>query len=107
MINLIINAMHALQAKGDTLRIQTRPARQPGVCISVRDNGPGIPQRNMRQVFEPFYTTKDGKKGSGLGLYIVSSIVAQNGGEIDLKSEPGKFTEFVVFLPENKTGTET
>lgn len=70
------------------------------VCITYRDNGSGISSDNLSHVFEPFYTTKHGKGGSGLGLHIVYSLVTKTlDGEIKCESEPDVYTQFKVTFP--------
>jgi two-component system nitrogen regulation sensor histidine kinase GlnL len=66
------------------------------IFVSVRDNGPGIPEDIRRHLFEPFISTK--ASGSGLGLALVAKIVADHGGLIDVDSRPGR-TEFRINLP--------
>ena len=68
--------------------------------VTIRDNGPGIPKAVVDKVFQPFFTTKPTGSGTGLGLSIVYDIVTkQHGGSIQVKSEPGEFTEFTLILP--------
>jgi len=62
------------------------------VNILISDNGPGIPAKQLKQIFEPFYTTK--QEGTGLGLYITKQLVERNGGKISVKSKPGEGTCF-------------
>jgi signal transduction histidine kinase len=64
--------------------------------VEVEDNGPGLPQQDQSQIFEPFYTTKPG--GTGLGLAIVHRIVNDHGGTVGFESVPGR-TRFAVTLP--------
>jgi PAS domain S-box-containing protein len=67
--------------------------------ISVKDNGVGIDPVTVKQIFEPFFSTKDKSMGTGLGLTIVYNVVQQSGGFIDIDSEPGKGTEFKIYMP--------
>jgi len=75
--------------------------RQPGdyLEILVRDNGCGITAEDQLQVFEPFYTTKEVGKGSGLGLSMVHGFIAQSQGHIKITSEPGRGTSIYLYLP--------
>lgn len=101
--NLLDNAIDAAPQKG-RIRIRTWAESVAGagapsyICISVTDNGSGIPPVCQKQIFDPFYTTKQVGVGTGLGLGIVYRIVEQYGGRILFSSEPGD-TEFVVRLP--------
>ncbi len=95
LVNLIKNAMQAMTKNG-TLTLQTGEGSD-GVWVRVADNGGGIPQEQLNQIFEPFYTTK--KKGTGLGLMIVQRIVRTHGGRIELESRPGRGTSFRIWLP--------
>jgi signal transduction histidine kinase len=95
--NLLDNAIDASPQKG-TITVTTSVAGD-NVCISIADEGGGIPEENRKLIFEPFFTTKPTGQGTGLGLDIVRHIVLDKfGGEINLDSEPGK-TEFTVKLP--------
>ena len=69
----------------------------PYVCISVRDNGIGIPADKLGEIFFPYFTTK--KTGSGLGLAVCYSVVNRHGGHIGVRSAPGEGSEFTVYLP--------
>ncbi|MEO0559520.1 MAG: ATP-binding protein [Bacteroidota bacterium] len=94
--NLLDNAIDAID-EGGRVRLSTR---QEGalVCVTIEDNGPGIPEDIAERIFEPFYTTKAPGSGTGLGLDIAQRIVSQHEGTIRLKSEPG-CTAFEVCLP--------
>ena len=70
------------------------------VEIRIRDNGTGIPQDVKEKMFNPFFTTKPAGEGTGLGLSMSHDIVVkQHGGKIDVDTEPGAFTEFIITLP--------
>lgn len=98
--NLIDNAADAM-GEGGTLTIKTFQ-ENGNIKINIMDNGSGIAESAKNQIFDPFYTTKDVGKGTGLGLDIVRNIIAQHQGSINLESEPGK-TVFQICLPiENK-----
>jgi signal transduction histidine kinase len=98
--NLIDNATDALEnTENPTLTLKTRQDRE-FVCVSVIDNGAGIPEEIKNKIFDPFFTTKQIGQGTGLGLDVVSRIVKQHKGTISVTSEPGK-TEFIVCFPIN------
>ncbi|MFA6029688.1 MAG: PAS domain S-box protein [Elusimicrobiota bacterium] len=112
IMNLVVNARDAMP-KGGTVTVGTEvlegdevffaahPAllRVPQVCLKIRDTGCGIPAECLGRIFEPFYTTKEVGKGTGLGLPTVLGIVQQSGGEIELESVPGTGTTFRIYLP--------
>ncbi|WP_293866201.1 ATP-binding protein [uncultured Alsobacter sp.] len=106
LLNLIGNAFQATEKRAAEMpghvpqvTVSTR-ARDKRVRIKVRDNGGGIPQDIRGRIFEPFFTTKPAGQGTGLGLSISHDIVVkQHGGKIEVFSEPGQFTEFVVTIP--------
>ena len=100
LINLANNALDAMP-KGGVLTIGTAlSGNRPGyVRIRVQDNGHGIPKEIQAKVMEPFFTTKEAGKGTGLGLALVYEIVKNHNGSIELESEEGKGTRFTIFLP--------
>ena len=69
------------------------------VFISVKDNGPGIPQKLLDKIFQPFFTTKAPGQGTGLGLSLSYDIIKAHGGEIKVNTEEGEFAEFIIELP--------
>jgi signal transduction histidine kinase len=104
LLNLLINARSAVQAKAGLKRIDVRVCSQGHrVSIEIEDTGIGIPPQNMQRIFEPFFTTKnDGDKdsqGTGLGLAICKDIIKTLGGEISVRSAEGKGTTFTVIVP--------
>jgi signal transduction histidine kinase len=107
-LNLLVNAADALQDKGERgeIRIATWTEGSTAV-ISIADNGCGIPADLQRMIFEPFFTTKEVGKGTGQGLALARAVVTdKHGGTIDVSSEPGKGTEFVLRLPVDGKGRE-
>ena len=105
LANLLVNAVDAM-ADGGSLQVRVVAGRQwsdgrEGVRITVADNGSGIPQENLRRIFEPFYTTKK-DTGTGLGLWVSHGIVQKHGGSIRVRSRaegPSTGTVFSVFMP--------
>jgi len=100
LTNLIVNALDAT-ASVEKPRIHVGTRTLPGLCVvEVSDNGTGISPEHLSKVFEPFFTTKPVGKGTGLGLSICSRLIREQGGSIDVRSEPGKGTTFTVSLPD-------
>jgi len=106
LINLLINAVHAIEeAKKNNVREQsseiTLSVTENGnqVEIIISDTGTGIPEENLRHIFKPFFTTKDIGSGTGLGLATSMSIVNSWGGEISVSSQVRKGSTFRIFLP--------
>jgi len=94
-INLILNAMDAMP-EGGILNITTRPLKD-GIEIIFQDQGKGIPREKQENIFEPFFSTKDG--GTGLGLTVSYNIITAHGGSLELLSERGPGACFRIFLP--------
>lgn len=105
LLNLIINAVHAMEA-GGTLTISAERSEPGWVELKVRDTGSGIEQENLSQLFSPFFTTKHTGEGTGLGLYITHMIIERNGGRINVESEVGVGSTFSVVLPESEVNTD-
>jgi CheY-like chemotaxis protein len=101
LMNLCLNARDAMPMGGRleiTGRRGTRGAWE-SVVVEVSDSGAGIDERALPRLFEPFYTTKDGARGTGLGLAMVYGTVRGHGGDIDVTSRPGRGTTFAIWLP--------
>jgi len=101
IINLCSNAIDAVP-NGGRVTVQTKTISKNGasfVEIQVQDNGRGIPEAIRKNIFDPFFTTKEVGKGTGLGLSLVYEIVKKHNGIIEVESEMGKGTTFVVTLP--------
>jgi two-component system cell cycle sensor histidine kinase/response regulator CckA len=114
IMNMAVNAKDAMPKGGKlTLRSGNRSVSEAEllshpeiaagdfICLSVEDQGEGIPPEVQAKIFEPFFTTKDPGKGTGLGLATSFGIVNQLGGWIDFISVPGEGTRFDIFLPRN------
>jgi len=97
VLNLVVNAIHAVGARG-VVRVTTE-LRGRQALMRVEDDGPGIDPDVRARLFEPFFTTKPVGQGTGLGLYVSYEIVRAHGGEIRVDSEPGRGTRFEVRLP--------
>ncbi len=98
LINLMKNSMHTMSTGGE-LTIKTGEGGG-GVWVSLTDTGGGIPQEQIKRIFEPYYTTKE--KGTGLGLMIVQRIVRDHDGRLELVSHGGKGTTFRIWLPQEE-----
>jgi signal transduction histidine kinase len=81
------------------LNVENFQNHAPLVRLSVRDNGPGIPPEILPRIFQPYFTTKDARQGTGLGLNIVQRLVKENGGALHVRTQPGEGTVFTVYLP--------
>ncbi|MBN1559035.1 HAMP domain-containing protein [candidate division KSB1 bacterium] len=109
LINLVMNAIQAMPA-GGVVQIHAQiedggegASKEKQLTITVSDNGEGISPEHKEHIFEPFFTTKDIGIGTGLGLSIVHGIIEEHGGHIDVKSERGKGTTFIISLPVDST----
>jgi two-component system NtrC family sensor kinase len=101
ILNILINALDATEP-GGKINVETQNSNMQdskGIDILISDTGSGIPQEDLHKLFDPFYTTKDPGKGTGLGLAVSLGIVQRHGGTITVKSELGKGTSFRVWLP--------
>ncbi|OZG71145.1 hypothetical protein BTA51_22480 [Hahella sp. CCB-MM4] len=97
ILNLLVNAGHAIEQQGQIVIRTIVEGDQ--VCLSVEDNGQGIPKENLEKLFDPFFTTKPVGRGTGLGLALSYGIVNKHQGRIEVDSTPGKGTTFKVYLP--------
>jgi signal transduction histidine kinase len=97
LLNLAINARDAMP-EGGSLKFSTR-CEGTDIIVRVSDTGTGMEREILSKIFDPFFTTKDKSRGTGLGLSVVYGIVKQTGGSIDVKSEVGAGTEFVLKFP--------
>ncbi|MFZ5763174.1 MAG: ATP-binding protein [Thermodesulfobacteriota bacterium] len=119
VMNLCTNSYHAMAEKGGELRVSLtpvelgpdRPAELQGlppgayVCLEVGDTGCGMDQATLARIFEPYFTTKERGRGTGLGLSVVHGIVQKHHGHIAVRSEVGKGTTCSIYFPRVETAT--
>jgi CheY-like chemotaxis protein len=119
MMNLCTNAAHAMDKTGGELTVSLKKVDMdaasahdlelsagPYVRLTIRDTGHGMTPEVMKRIFEPYFTTKELGRGTGLGLSVVHGIVKSHGGAIACTSAPEKGTAFDVYLPELEIGLE-
>jgi two-component system NtrC family sensor kinase len=109
IMNMLVNAQHAIGDEGSiTVRSRRCPAARspepgaepvPMVELSIIDNGCGIPEKDLQQIFDPFFTSKEVGKGTGLGLSVSHGIVRAHGGAIEVESTVGQGSTFRIYLP--------
>jgi len=98
LMNLAVNARDAMPS-GGSLNLRTFRGEDGEVCVEVQDTGTGIPEDLLPHIFEPFVTTKDFTKGTGLGLAMVFGIVKAHQGQVRAENVPGGGARFIVSLP--------
>jgi len=104
LVNLVVNSLQAMTA-GGRLTIRTRD-KKDSVLLIVEDTGTGMDEETLKQIFLPFFTTKEVGQGTGLGLAVVHGIVSAHGGTIEVESKKGKGSRFTVKLPLMGTPTK-
>jgi two-component system NtrC family sensor kinase len=106
-LNLFLNAQEAMP-EGGRLTVTTHLAKDGDrelllpaewIVVQVQDTGIGIPEEHQRHIFEPFFSTKREQKGTGLGLWVSMGIIQQHGGQMRVRSRPGRGTTFIIALP--------
>jgi len=105
--NIVNNARHAIAEAGRAGGRIAIAARRDGarVVVAIEDNGPGIPEDCLTRIFDPFFSTKEVGKGTGLGLTLAYSTIRQHGGTLRAESAPGDGATFIVDLPAAPAGT--
>ncbi len=101
-VNLMLNAIQAMP-RGGTIRVASREDRDE-VVITFSDTGPGIADAIADRIFDPFFTTRDVGEGTGLGLFMVASIVQEHGGRIELDRDHDGGARFIIRLPRSRSG---
>ena len=111
---MVTNSWHATEDKRDALRqndpdaardyipgldIQTRMIADDEIEVRFKDNGTGMPPDVVDKIFNPFFTTKATGRGTGLGLSLSLDVIRSHGGTMNVETEPGEYTEFIITLP--------
>ncbi len=100
IVNLLINACESLTDQEQAIQVQTEfDPQKKEVCLTVHDQGRGIPAEQLQHITDPFFTTRRHNGGTGLGLSVSARIVKEHGGRLDFSSTPGKGTRVRMFLP--------
>lgn len=110
-VSLLDNSLFALRSKlGENRPGEWKPSlwlllsrHLNEITLSIKDNGPGIPEAIQARITDPFYTTKNTGSGSGLGLSLTRSVMEQHGGRLEFRSVPGHVTEFCMIFPADTT----
>ena len=108
LMTLVVTAQEAIEGEGRvTLRQELGlcPEGRPAIRVVVEDDGDGMSEAVRRRVFEPFFSTKDRKPGSGLGLTICQQVAVEAGGVVDVRSEPGRGCSGALVLPQVEGAT--
>ncbi|MBI3941941.1 MAG: GHKL domain-containing protein, partial [Chloroflexi bacterium] len=102
-INLLMNARDSIpEGRQGQITIHSHVLQENEVAtvvVEISDNGCGIPENKLDRIFEPFYTTKELGKGTGLGLYVVHTIIKRHDGQVSVQSKEGEGTTFSIHLP--------
>ncbi len=115
VMNLCTNAFHSVEGANGIIKVSLDRREPPSnlelppkkyLCLTVSDNGMGIPENELEKIFEPYYTTKEVGKGSGLGLSVVHGIVQNYKGDIHVENNPESGAIFSIFLPVSKKSVE-
>lgn len=104
-INIIQNALQSLPDTTHSVRIATSHNKKSNsVLVKIEDEGAGMSREVRERIMEPFFTTRESRGGTGLGLYISFSIIKKIGGDLEIYTEPGRGTEVIISLPAGKKG---
>ena len=108
-MNILSNAIHAIKSKpemtaDEKIIISTNQLSEHQIVIRIKDTGKGMSEETKQKIFDPFFTTKDVGEGTGLGLAIVFKIIQEHSGKIEVISEEGKGSEFIITLNDSVPG---
>lgn len=102
IVNMLINASQAIEKTRGTIEISTKyDEKEEEISLKIKDDGKGMSEQVIKQIFNPFFTTKRTRGGTGLGLSLAYGIIKEHRGRIDVDSEPGVGTVFNIRLPVN------
>ncbi len=99
IVNVLINASQAIDKQRGTIDVSSSRPNDREIILKVTDNGKGIEEKMLKQIFDPFYTTKRNQGGTGLGLSIAYGIIKEHKGRIEVQSKVGVGTTFSIYLP--------
>jgi len=103
LFNIIMNALQAMEGNQGLLTVETIVCDDNEICILISDNGKGITQEHLAEIFKPHFTTKGNREGSGLGLYIAKTLTEDMNGRIEVFSKAGAGTTFTLAFPIDNT----
>ena len=90
LLNIVMNALQAMADAGGTVLVESSATPEGRLRIAIGDSGPGMAPATVSKIFEPYFTTKTGEGGTGLGLFVTKTLAEQYGGSIDVVSRPGE-----------------
>ncbi|MEW8047041.1 MAG: ATP-binding protein, partial [Candidatus Thiodiazotropha sp.] len=98
LVNLFVNAVHALDSSAGIISLSTDDWDEKGVVIRIEDNGMGIEEEQTEMIFNPFHTSKRVGEGTGLGLSVSYGLIKKYGGDITVRSDQGQGSLFSVWI---------
>lgn len=99
VVNVLINASQAIDKPKGNIMVETYRQNAEEIVVKISDNGKGMDEKTLKQIFDPFFTSKRHHGGTGLGLSIAYGIIKEHKGRIDVESKPGLGTTFYIHLP--------
>jgi len=99
VVNVLINASQAIDKPKGNIMVETYRENAEEIVVKISDNGKGMDEKTLKQIFDPFFTSKRHHGGTGLGLSIAYGIIKEHKGRIDVESKPGLGTTFYIHLP--------